>query len=235
MLAGMSVTWYTWLEQGREIRLSGYALDRLVKALKLSPSDAAYLYSLADVPYAGTAAVTDQLNETLRRVLDGYSGGPAFLITPWCDVEAFNRLADYVFDFDGHAGPFSKNHVWRLFMDPSRKKIYADWNRMAELAVFYFRTLKPTYSGMPYFDELVEVLNRESDEFRHLWNAQQTVSVFDTVFMKLQLRDASYMSFSSLRFHFPATEDRVLFLMVPEDAAEVRRLQQLTAGSRRVA
>ena len=82
-VSGVGVTWYTWLEQGRDIRVSAELLQRLSRTLRLSPHDAVYLYSLADQAPADIHADSQNVIEGLQAVLDGYASGPAFAIDPW--------------------------------------------------------------------------------------------------------------------------------------------------------
>src|SRR6478609_542038 len=46
-LAGVSTTWYTWLEQGRDIKVSSSVLDSIASALQLNNDERKYLYDLA--------------------------------------------------------------------------------------------------------------------------------------------------------------------------------------------
>ncbi len=47
LLAGISVTWYTWLEQGRAIRPSFPVLHSIARVLRLSEAEQRYLFELA--------------------------------------------------------------------------------------------------------------------------------------------------------------------------------------------
>jgi hypothetical protein len=121
-LAGVSVTWYTWLEQGRDIHCSMALATRLGKALRLSRTDREYLFRLAGhspPPSTRNAAI----EPSIQAVFDGFTAGPALLISPRLDVLAFNQYADRVFGLAGRTGSFDGNHLYRGFMDPERRKL----------------------------------------------------------------------------------------------------------------
>src|SRR6201985_2714626 len=46
-LCGLSVTWYTWIEQGRDVSVSASALSRLARGLRLSRAERSYLFEVA--------------------------------------------------------------------------------------------------------------------------------------------------------------------------------------------
>src|SRR5271166_4946470 len=117
-LALVGVTWYTWLEQGRDIRVSAGVLDRTAKALRLSPSDTTYLFVLAGYVRPETDASTSQVDARLQQIIDGFTAGPAMISNGRFDCVAFNHLADIIYQWDAYKGPFARNFLWRSFMDP---------------------------------------------------------------------------------------------------------------------
>jgi transcriptional regulator with XRE-family HTH domain len=79
-ISGIGVTWYTWLEQGRDIQVSTDLLQRLTRALRLSPHDAAYLFSLTAHPAPEVREPLPGIADMLQVAFDGYSAGPAFVL-----------------------------------------------------------------------------------------------------------------------------------------------------------
>lgn len=104
-IAGIGITWYTWLEQGRDIQVSVDLLQRLTRALRLSPHDVAYLFSLASQPLTTLPKEGPELVESLQTVLDGYTFGPAFAADLVGNTLAFNLIGDFVYHFSGYNGP----------------------------------------------------------------------------------------------------------------------------------
>src|SRR5512146_1634846 len=99
-LAGVSVTWYTWLEQGRNIQVSADVLERISQTLRMSADEREYLFAL--VQHRPAPPIQQNKNEvspTLVRMLDSL-GVPAIVMTARWDVVAWNRLARVFRDYD---------------------------------------------------------------------------------------------------------------------------------------
>jgi transcriptional regulator with XRE-family HTH domain len=228
-LASVGVTWYTWLEQGRDIRVSADTLDRIAIALRLTPTDTAYLFSLAGVPRADTPGEGNgrpaAIDNGVQGVLDAFQA-PAFVVGPSWDVEAFNALADRLYRFADHQGPFARNHMWRFFIDPVRQALYMDWNAVAASAVGILRAAYARRVGDPYFDSLVCALTAGSPEFKALWHAQQTAPLTpDRV--RLHVAGVGEIHVTSMRLRFSAGDDSLLMLLPPADEASARLMLRL--------
>src|SRR5579859_5805522 len=94
-LSGLGVTWYTWLEQGRDIQVSTAALDRIATALRLDQTERAHLFVLAG--RAAPAAPSDMaasVSPLLRRMIDGLQDQPAIVRNARWDAVAWNRGAE---------------------------------------------------------------------------------------------------------------------------------------------
>jgi transcriptional regulator with XRE-family HTH domain len=224
-LAGVGITWYTWLEQGRDIRVSAETLERIAVALRLSASDSEYLYALAEVPRSELHVSTERVDAHLQEVVDGFRAGPAIVVTSCWDVEAFNRIADRIFHFEAMQGRYSRNHLWRLFMDPARRAIYEDWRSLASLGVGALRLVSASRPDDDYFQGLIRDLLDSSEDFRRLWRGQHTAPL-TTIEIRMTLREGDAV-FRSHRFRSVESDDRLLIVLTPVDAtteAVVRRL-----------
>lgn len=233
-LAGVGVTWYTWLEQGRDIRVSPQTLGRIAHALRLTPSDTTYLFSLAGAARFEAAPGATELDTDIRNVLDGFTSGPAMLMGPCFDIEAFSRLADMVFEFETGRGPFARNQIWRLFMDPARRAKYLDWERLAEISVGALRMAHAQMLGDPYAESLVRELSVGSETFRRLWHAQHTRPL-DSVSIGMRLPKYGTVHFTSVRFRPTSAHDKLLVLLPPADEKSARVMEELARKVRRAA
>jgi transcriptional regulator with XRE-family HTH domain len=225
-LAGVSVTWYTWLEQGRDIQCSTALLARLAKALRLSRTDSDYLYRLAGHSPPARATASDALEPEIQTVLDGFTAGPALLTGPRLDVLAFNSLADAVFRFDDFPGPFQRNHVWRAFMDPERRHFYVDWEIMMSRAVAVVRAHYATRIGNEDFETMITALREQSPDFARLWEERRTLPL-DSIHIRLATRDLGALTFISTRFTVSILADHVTFFLSPADDATTRAMRSL--------
>jgi transcriptional regulator with XRE-family HTH domain len=228
-LAGVGVTWYTWLEQGRDIRVSAETLTRIADALRLSPTDSSYLFSLAGVPRYESRHTASGVDPEIQRALDGFTAGPAMLMTRWFDVEAYNRLADLVFEFDEYDGPFARNHVWRLFMDPHRRAKYVDWEVLAETSAGAMRMAHAQMLGDPYVESLVHELRASSDPFKRFWDAQQIRSL-QSIDIRMHIANHGVASFTSVRFHPATASDKIFGVLPPADDETARIMHALSRG-----
>src|SRR5215831_14969880 len=116
-LAGMSVTWYTWLEQARPISASAEALDNLARVLRLDGIERVQLFQLAlREPVLDAKPKVRRISPLLQQMLDQMEELPAFIISPRWDVLGWNIAAAAFFGFPGIA-PAERNMVWLFFTD----------------------------------------------------------------------------------------------------------------------
>nr|WP_242001718.1 helix-turn-helix domain-containing protein [Kribbella steppae] len=99
-LAGVGVSWYTWLEQGRDINVSGEVLDAISKALRLSEPERSHLYLLAGLNPPVRSATVGAVTEELRRLVDAWSPRPAILRDQYWNLLAINDATRTVFGYD---------------------------------------------------------------------------------------------------------------------------------------
>jgi transcriptional regulator with XRE-family HTH domain len=167
-LAGISTTWYTWIEQGREINFSPDVLDQIGRALLLSNHEIAYLKVLAsdDAPLAST--LTPEIPEALRKLVELHEAAPAYIATPRLDLLAMNKFVADIFEYDSSGDRLSRNIMWRLFFDQSRRQLYVDWESAARGCVAVFRHTAASYYGDPHFEEMIETM-MQSPDFARMW------------------------------------------------------------------
>src|ERR687896_966403 len=115
-LAGVGLSWYTWLEQGRDIKPSAQVLDALARVLRLDGAERAHLFHLArvELPLPGEDYAREAPAE-LRAIVDELVPNPAYLIGPRTDVLAWNRAAEAVLGRPTEAPDGRPNLLWWLF------------------------------------------------------------------------------------------------------------------------
>ncbi|MEU3723701.1 helix-turn-helix transcriptional regulator [Streptomyces sp. NPDC031705] len=172
-LAGVSVAYYTRLEQGHGQNVSAEVLDAIARALRLSGTESAHLNHLASprTRRRSRPARPQQVRPELRTLLAAMEGVPAYLVGRRQDVIGWNRLAAAVFG-DFAALPAAERNLVRLvFLDPATAELYADWECRACEVVSNLRL----YAGQNPEDErlsaLVGELSVKNEEFRRLWAA----------------------------------------------------------------
>lgn len=166
VLCGISVDYYTRLEQGREHHPSAQVLEALARGLLMSADQRAHLYTLAGlaVPTPGSS-VRHQVSPELQRLTDGWPNNPAVVLDDTMNVLARNRLGRRLYSGFG-----DENNVARMtFVHPHGRQFYADWTRAAHATVANLRAVVGRAAARPDVVALVEELSTASDEFRRLW------------------------------------------------------------------
>ncbi|AFD27047.1 helix-turn-helix transcriptional regulator [Deinococcus gobiensis] len=168
LLAETSTTWYTWLEQRRDIRVSAPLLDRLARALRLDAGERLHLFVLAGQPLPLSTAPSEQVSAATERFVQGLTQ-PAYVLGRRWDYLTWNPAAARVFGLGPDLAPDERNVLRRLFLDPGRRLLYTDWACAAAGMVARFRSDIAPYIGEPWSAALIEDLNARSPEFRRLW------------------------------------------------------------------
>ncbi|MEU2031260.1 helix-turn-helix transcriptional regulator [Nocardia amamiensis] len=166
ILAGVGVSWYTWLEQGRDITVSTEVLDAISAALRLTEPERAHLYRLAGLNppppgAAGDAEVTPQL----RGLLDAWGSRPAVLRDRYWNLLAINDAARAVFGF----GDADYNCLVSFFTNARYRGMHTQWNAIAPAVVAAFRADAAHSPGDPRFGKVIGELAAASPEFAEMW------------------------------------------------------------------
>lgn len=169
-LAAVSVSWYTWLEQGRDISISPSALERIGKVLRLSHVEQAYLDALV---FGGrTFPESDKvLSDEITAMVDALNPHPAFIRRGNMDILYWNEAAkNKIFDWS-RVPEADRNSLKLMFIsDEYREKIH-EWEKAARHTIASFRAY---YAGggsnASDFESVVADLTKRSDEFCTMWN-----------------------------------------------------------------
>jgi transcriptional regulator with XRE-family HTH domain len=168
--AGVSVTWYTWLEQGRDINPSKQVLDAVGRALRLSAAE--YEYVLALGGYTVDPAVSDgPLPPQIQRFLDALNGYPAFAITPDWGIAAWNAAYAALYPNIEQVPAADRNLLWLVFMDPYIRELLPDWDSDSRRFLAEFRADAGPRVGEPSYTALVARLSESSAHFAAAWQA----------------------------------------------------------------
>jgi transcriptional regulator with XRE-family HTH domain len=168
-LAGVGVTWYTWLEQGRQINASVQVLDAVARTLKLDQAETEHLYRLADVPAVPAVGNCRRLDPEVQVILDTLRPLPAGVVNGRSDVLAWNKPYALLFPFLVNAPEDKRNSMWQCFTAPECCHPFV--NRREDLGrmVAAFRARYGRHVGEPAWDEFVKRLCAASPEFAELW------------------------------------------------------------------
>jgi transcriptional regulator with XRE-family HTH domain len=172
-LSGVSITWYSWLEQGREIMPSRQVLDALARALKLSVDEHTYIRLLAG--YCDPQLLSEHRHEAapshVQRLLDAVGGFPAFALAPDWTVAAWNDAYTAVYRDLSKVPIADRNLLWLIFTDPYLRELISDWEFTSRRHVAQFRAEAGPRLGQPSFTRLVKRLLDASEAFRACWES----------------------------------------------------------------
>lgn len=225
--ANVSVTWYTWLEQGRGGAPSADVLDRIARALMLTDVEREHLFLIGlGRPPEVRYRESDGVSPRLQRVLDALELSPALIKTATWDVIAWNRAATVMLADYGAMAPRERNVLRMMFCNPAVRARQLDWESVARFVVATFRADAARIGATGNVEALVDELSRTSPEFAAMWREKEvghhgegTKTLRHPTLGVLPLE---YSSFTvdgrpdlSMVVYNPAT---------PEVAAEVKRL-----------
>src|SRR3569832_2188518 len=173
LLAGVGTTWYTWLEQGRDVRPSAAVLSALADALHLDGAERCHLYILnGRSPPELQPAGPERVEEPVLRMLESLTGQPAYVVGRRWDVLAWNRAAELLFGDYAKLDGDNRNIMHIVFTNRSHRELLMDWEEVASTALAMFRADSARYVGNPDFERLIGTLMQVSPEFRRLWPRQ---------------------------------------------------------------
>lgn len=170
-LVGVGVSWYTWLEQGRDIQVSDQVLERLASILQLNEEERRHLFLLAR---GGGPFLNDQTDQkyvptaTTQAILDGFMY-PARLFDPRLNVVGWNESANQVFGDYPSRTARERNAPWFHFMHPSSRTFEVHWERVAWGCLASLHARYDQYPDDQWLTELIAELQQASPEFRAWW------------------------------------------------------------------
>lgn len=173
-LSGVSTTWYTWIEQGREVSASPAALARLATVLRLARAERAYLFELAGKRDPEPApAGNDPLPGVLPACLAAITA-PAYVLDRTWTARSWNPAARRLF-VGWLDRPGERNLLRFIFLSPAARTLIADWDLRARRVVAEFRAGTSAYRDDPALRDLITALQRESADFAQLWQQHDVV------------------------------------------------------------
>ncbi len=171
-LAGVSVAYYTRLEQGNGRNVSAEVLDAIARALRLTDAESTHLTHLAKPARhkkKRRPARVQRVRKGLLYLLDSMEGIPAYVTGARSDVLAWNAMAAAVFGDWGALPPAERNWARLVFLSPAYRDLFVNWDSKASDMVSYLRLYAGCHPDDPELSALVGELSVKSDEFRRLW------------------------------------------------------------------
>ena len=215
LLAGVSVSWYTWLEQGRPINASADVLDAVARVLRLDAVERDHLFELAGHTLHGEQAQTGDvtLPAGTDALLDALEPAPAYFLGPRWEYLAWNRAQARLYPALDDLPDDERNLVWVVFARQDARALIVDWEDEARRVLSQFRADVTPRRDDPAVVALVERLRAASPEFDQWWPRH----------------DVAGFSTRQRRFHHPQGGDLTFSyqVLIAAGAPDVRLVVQL--------
>ncbi|MEV0086352.1 helix-turn-helix transcriptional regulator [Saccharopolyspora sp. NPDC050642] len=224
VLAGVGVSWYTWLEQGRDIKVSDDVLDAVARALLLDEVERTHLYRLAGLnPPQRQAAPSVPASPQMRRLLDAWAPGPGYIRDRHWNFTAVNEAARLVFGY----GETDHNCLVSYFTNARYRVLHQHWEEIAPAVAAGFRADAARYPDDPEFDRIAEDLAQVSAEFAELW-ARHDAAEHSTAVKAVDHPEAGLLVFDATLFPVPEHPGHHLILHNPRPGTgTTQRLERL--------
>lgn len=225
-LAGIGISWYTWLEQGRVIKVSDSVVESVSRVLGLDAAERGYFYRLVGLnPPPAVAADTAPLPE-LERLMDSWSPYPAYVLDRWWNYVLTNASAQAVFGVPRSG----QNCLVLFFTEPRYRHFFTDWSTLAPQVVADFRSAAAPFPDDARFTEIQRGLYERSPEFARLWD-QHDVRAESNGTKAVVHPVMGEMTFDHLVMHPSAHQDLRVSVHLPRDSEARQKLERLLSPS----
>ncbi|GHG25164.1 transcriptional regulator [Streptomyces hydrogenans] len=228
VLAGVGVSWYQWLEQGRDITVSPQVLDSVARVLRLSPAERRHLYVLAALnPPALEAAPEDRdMCDGLRRLIEAWMPFPAHIMDVYWNTVMYNDAAAAVL---GMRPDVTRNCLIDFFTDEMYRSRMRGWEELAPSIVAQFRSACSEVPDDDGFRAVVEEAKAASAEFVELW-ARRDIRPGGQNRKEMDHPVAGLLVMESTQLRVPARPDLVIVLHTPlPEAGTAEKLEWLVS------
>lgn len=230
LLAGVGITWYTWLEQGRQINVSTQVLDAVARTLRLDAAERWHLYRLSEATPLRTGVAADVVPDELRQMLRSLNPNPAAVLNGRLDTFEVNAAHRAVFR-DWHEMPcVHHNLLWCVITEPSARAKLLNYETEARYLVARLRAGYGMHVGDPEWEEDIARLSRMSTEFTELWERHEVAEPQPRTRI-FRHSEAGELTFGWTELAAPGHGDLRLGVYTPKDEATANAVRQLCAAA----
>ncbi|MFF2661552.1 helix-turn-helix transcriptional regulator [Kitasatospora sp. NPDC058032] len=228
-LAAVGVTWYTWLEQGREIQVSVQVLDAVARALLLDPSERAHLFTLAGAEDPAPVRECLTVTPSIRLTLDRMAPYPAAVINSRYDVLACNaQYTGIVGDLEA-LPPEDRNLMWLAFTPSRFRDVLVDHEDEREVMVARFRSGMGDHGGEPAWRTLLGRLRQASPVFDEAWQRHDVLRPGNGL-KRFLLPEVGLLRFDYTSFWLGPSQGPRMVVYTPKDEETTALVTRLPTG-----
>jgi transcriptional regulator with XRE-family HTH domain len=229
-LAGVSTTWYTWLEQGRDRRMSTSVLDCIATALQLTIDERKYLHALALESGSGATLLKEEQTEisrSLKKIMNELRFCPTIITDRRYDIVGWNEAASHVF-LDFEQIPFEQRNMIRLlFTRKELQRLAVNWEHFIRGFLAIFRAYYGQYMEDNWYDRFLEEMKVVHPDFDHLWQ-QSEVKSAPEVLIEFRHAKAGKMLFNLTSLQVQGSSDLRFSIYTPTpDSPTENKLKKL--------
>jgi transcriptional regulator with XRE-family HTH domain len=215
-LAGVGVTWYTWLEQGRRIHVSAQVLTAIARTLRLDDAEREHLFRLAGTPTVPMATEDEAVPGEVLEILAALAPLPACLLNSRYDILADNAGYQALFR-DWHTVPCERaNVLWCCCTEPAARERYVNLDEQLPRLVGTLRAAFAHHLGEPAWTDFIRQLSLASPEFARLW-ARHDVARPATMIKRFRHPDAGVLTMSSTSLAIAGLPETRIVTYTPTD------------------
>ncbi|MER5730597.1 helix-turn-helix transcriptional regulator [Streptomyces sp. NPDC002138] len=228
VLAGVGVSWYQWLEQGRDITVSPQVLDAVGRVLRLTSAEQRHLYVLAGLnPPALQVAPSDRnMCDGLKRLIDAWMPFPAHIMDVYWNTVMYNDAASMVL---GMRPEIVQNCLVSYFTDTLYRSRNKHWEEIAANVVAQFRAACSEFPDDDGFRAVVEEAKELSPFFTSLWE-RQDIEPGGQMRKEFEHPAVGTLFVESTQLRVPARPDLAIILHTPlPGTGTAEKLEWLTS------
>ena len=224
LLAGVGVTWYTWLEQGRPINASSQVLDAVARTLRMDYTEREHLYRLAELTPSRLPSSIEVVPDTVREVLRALDPLPATVVNGRFDVLESNAAQEDLF-WEWHSLPcLHKNLLWCCVTEPNARRMLLNYDEEVPHMIARMRAEYGRHVGDPSWDEDIRRLSELSPEFAELWARHEVAEPRPRLrafqhpragLMHLRLTELAVSEAPGLRIQVSTPDDAATWALLP--------------------
>jgi transcriptional regulator with XRE-family HTH domain len=217
LLAGVGVTWYTWLEQGRQINASMQVLDAVARTLRLDRVEREHLYRLAEATPLRTECSRKAVPDTIREIVHSLDPLPASLVNSRFDILMTNDASEELF-WEWHSMPcIHKNTLWCCVTEPTARSKFPEYDAHVRYLVARLRSAYSRHIGDRDWEEDIRRLSSLSREFTELWARHEVADAEPRTLTYLHPR-AGTLCLAVSELEVPVMPEARIVVYTPRDA-----------------
>lgn len=218
-LANIGVSWYTAIEQGKEVHPSLQVLESIAEALQLTTAEKNYLFQLASSSEIHLEQENAELSRGLTRMVDSLDPNPVYVIDQYWNIIYWNQAADFIFQIPNKTK--EPNLLAHFLLNEHMKQLITDWQKYAEIMVDRYRADRAKYPYDEKFQATIDALQKESPLFAKKWS-EETITIPTDSYKDWQHPEIGAVAFDHMNLLSSELPNYTIKLFMADDSTKVK-------------